>query len=84
MLGNEDRTVNEGGATSILMELIVQLGMYLGLFFKKNWVFRRIHWGHVQLKFNDYLLVFFYVLGTELRAGNAKMKKEKTVHNPYP
>lgn len=27
-------------AISLIVELIVSLGMYLGLFFKKNWVFR--------------------------------------------
>lgn len=50
MLGTEDRTMNEAGAVSTLMELVVYMGMYLGLFIKKNWVFRRTHSGHVQLK----------------------------------
>lgn len=69
-LGTEDRTVKEGDAVSLVMELIVYLGMYLGLFFKKNWVFRRTDCGHVQLEFNGYVLVSFYVLGilnTEMR-----------------
>ena len=43
--GTADRTVKEVDAISLLVELIVSPGMYLGLFFKKNWVFRRTHCG---------------------------------------
>ena len=74
-----DRTVKEVDAISFLVALIVSLGMYLGLFFKKNWVFKRTHCGHMQLEFIDYILVSYV-----LNILNTEMRKEKNVHNPSP
>ena len=52
----KERT-KEAEAASTLMEVIIYLGMYLGLFFKKNWVFSKTHCGHVQLELNHYLCI---------------------------
>lgn len=79
ILGIEDRTVNEADAIFALMELAVYLGVYLGIFLKKTWVFRKTHYGHVKLKFNNYLLVSFYILGIVLGTWNIEMKKKKVL-----
>lgn len=79
MLGTEDRTVKEADAIFALMELTVYLGVYLGIFLKKIWVFRKTHCGHIKLKFSNYLLVSFYILGIVLGAWNTEVKKKKVL-----